>query len=458
MRSICDLPGFGLPHEEEFYNEVVEACSLTSDFAILEFGDLSEIGESGVNISGGQKQRVSLARAVYRRSDIYLFDDPLSAVDAHVAEHIYQACILGLLKGRTRVLITHGLQFMKQSDRICMMRGGTIKESGTYKSLTKEGSSSDLAELDRKYQEDVHRAQETGPLNNHPADNNPEEDELDHSILSPASLGRTTSLDEYALSQSASFRERSESRKSEKSNSTGGGLMTEEKRETGNVAKAIYITYLKAAGGVPMIVAVVLVSILGATIPIGSQYWISEWCNDQFGWGQRAYLNVFACIICGAVMVYMVRGLIICFAAITAAKKMHGGVVDSLMRTPISFYHTTPQGRIMNRCSSDMEQMDEQAAPMMGNFINQLAIILGSLVSVVFASPWFAAGVSSIPPPPPPLHLSVSPLMCVLRVPWIHPLQFTSLTEIFFLILPHSFGSLSYQFAPGCISESESIT
>ena len=100
---------------------MVSACGLSSDFSILPEGDLTEIGESGVNISGGQKQRVSLARAVYRRADVYLLDDPLSAVDAHVAEHIYSACFLKVLAGRTRILVTHGLQFMSQCDRVIMM-------------------------------------------------------------------------------------------------------------------------------------------------------------------------------------------------------------------------------------------------------------------------------------------------------------------------------------------------
>jgi ABC-type multidrug transport system fused ATPase/permease subunit len=374
---------FGLEYDEEFYESVVDACSLRSDFMVLPQGDLSEIGESGTNMSGGQKQRVSLARAIYRRSDIYLFDDPLSAVDAHVAEHIYQNCLLGLLKGKTRVLVTHGLQFMKESDSVLMLRNGLVQEAGTYADLTKEGSETDLAQMAKQYQEDIQKAQRV-PSGNSSSYRELEVEE-DGSGALPASLGRTTSVDEHILSQlspgSTSFKASQEKEKQQ--------LMTDENRNTGNVAKAVYVTYLKAAGGWPMIFMVLGFSGLGALVPIASKWWISIWTEKQFGMSQIAYLQIFGLFTIGTVAVYTIRGLIICFAAVTAAKKMHSGVVSSLLRSPLSFYHTTPQGRIMNRCSSDMETIDEQAAPMMGSFLNQVTTIIGSLISVVIMSYWF---------------------------------------------------------------------
>ena len=383
---------FGMEYDQGFYERVIEACSLKSDFDILPDGDLTEIGESGVNISGGQKQRISLARAVYRRSDIYLFDDPLSAVDNHVAEHIYQECMIKLLREKSRILVTHGLQFMKECDKVIMLRDGKIQQSGTYTDLTKEGSQSDLAELARKYQEDIDLAQkvekvDSGALTGE-LDPREDEDGQFEMLMSPASFGRTTSIDEFALS--GEFSREPSSRETGKAiEEEPSQLMTEEGRRTGSVASAIYVTYLKAAGGVPMILVVVLANLMSATVPIISQWWISDWTQDRFDWSQIQYLNVFASLIFAAVVVYIMRGLVICFAAIGAAKEMHGGVISSLMRAPLSFYHTTPQGRIMNRCSSDMETIDEQAAPMMGNFLNQIAVIFGSLLSVVIISPWF---------------------------------------------------------------------
>lgn len=126
---------FGTPYEEQRYNKVIEACALNQDLAMLPGGDLTEIGEKGINLSGGQKQRVALARAVYSGADIYLFDDPLSAVDSHVGKHIFGNVFSenGLLKEKTRLLVTHAVVYLPKVDEIYVMVNGEITESGSYK-------------------------------------------------------------------------------------------------------------------------------------------------------------------------------------------------------------------------------------------------------------------------------------------------------------------------------------
>lgn len=128
---------FGKPMNKTLYDEVVGACALKPDFEMLPGGDQTEIGEKGINLSGGQKQRIALARAVYANTDIYLLDDPLSAVDAHVGKHIFDNVIgpKGILAGKTRILVTHGISFLPQVDEILVMIKGEISETGTYKSL-----------------------------------------------------------------------------------------------------------------------------------------------------------------------------------------------------------------------------------------------------------------------------------------------------------------------------------
>ncbi|XP_011805688.1 PREDICTED: multidrug resistance-associated protein 1-like [Colobus angolensis palliatus] len=128
---------FGRQLEEPYYRSVIQACALLPDLEILPSGDRTEIGEKGVNLSGGQKQRVSLARAVYCNADIYLFDDPLSAVDAHVGKHIFENVIgpKGMLKNKTRILVTHGMSYLPQVDVIIVMSGGKISEMGSYQEL-----------------------------------------------------------------------------------------------------------------------------------------------------------------------------------------------------------------------------------------------------------------------------------------------------------------------------------
>lgn len=128
---------FGESFNRDFYNEIIEACALLPDLDLLPGGDLAEIGEKGINLSGGQKQRVSLARAVYAEADIYLLDDPLSAVDVHVGKHIFDKVIgpNGLLKNKTRLLVTHGITFLAQTNHILVMKDGEISESGSYREL-----------------------------------------------------------------------------------------------------------------------------------------------------------------------------------------------------------------------------------------------------------------------------------------------------------------------------------
>ncbi|NXC90811.1 MRP1 protein, partial [Cercotrichas coryphoeus] len=142
---------FGREMSESRYKRVVEACALLPDLEILPSGDKTEIGEKGVNLSGGQKQRVSLARAVYYNADVYLLDDPLSAVDAHVGKHIFEKVIgpKGILRNKTRVLVTHAINYLPQMDTILVMTDGEISEMGSYQELLEQDGA--FAEFLRTY-------------------------------------------------------------------------------------------------------------------------------------------------------------------------------------------------------------------------------------------------------------------------------------------------------------------
>lgn len=133
--TLQDNVTFGKPFNTEFYNKVIDACALRADLAMLPGGDQTEIGEKGINLSGGQKQRISLARAVYSQADIYLLDDPLSAVDSHVGKHIFDNVIgeNGMLKGKTKLLVTHAVIYLPKVYEIYVMDNGEITENGSYK-------------------------------------------------------------------------------------------------------------------------------------------------------------------------------------------------------------------------------------------------------------------------------------------------------------------------------------
>lgn len=154
--TLQDNITFGRPFIKQFYNKVIEACALVPDLAMLPGGDQTEIGEKGINLSGGQKQRVSLARAVYSGADIFILDDPLSAVDSHVGKHIFDNVLSenGVLKGKTRFLVTHSMAFIPQVDKILVMMNGEITESGNYRQLLAQNKA--FAEFLLQYLQEQH--------------------------------------------------------------------------------------------------------------------------------------------------------------------------------------------------------------------------------------------------------------------------------------------------------------
>lgn len=129
---------FGEEFDKTRYKNVVKVCALEKDFDQLPNGDKTLITEKGISLSGGQRARINLARAVYRQADIYLMDDPLSAVDTHVGKHLFEQCIQKYLKGKTRILTTHQLQFLKQADLVVIMNNGQIQKVGTFNELSED--------------------------------------------------------------------------------------------------------------------------------------------------------------------------------------------------------------------------------------------------------------------------------------------------------------------------------
>jgi ATP-binding cassette subfamily C (CFTR/MRP) protein 1 len=200
---------FGRPMDRTRYDQIIEACALTSDLKILPGGDQTEIGEKGINLSGGQKQRISLARAIYSDADIYLLDDPLSAVDSHVGKHIFENVFgeNGLLVGKTRFLVTHGICYLPHVDEIFVTSNGEITERGSYKKLVKiKGTFSKLLEEygnDDKNEQDLEKqVQESevksSPLNDDiktPQESDPNENPVKKTDLTKAEEAFTGNVD-----------------------------------------------------------------------------------------------------------------------------------------------------------------------------------------------------------------------------------------------------------------------
>lgn len=130
---------FGLPMDRERYKKTVKICALERDFTLFEKGDKTIVGERGTSLSGGQKARINLARAIYRKADIYLLDDPLSAVDSHVGRHLFNECIKKVSETKITILITHQIQYLQDADKIILMDKGKVSAVGDYDTLSKSG-------------------------------------------------------------------------------------------------------------------------------------------------------------------------------------------------------------------------------------------------------------------------------------------------------------------------------
>jgi ABC-type multidrug transport system fused ATPase/permease subunit len=273
--TIRDNILFGEPYDPIRYDRVLKACALVKDLETFEAGDLTEIGEKGINLSGGQKQRVSLARAVYSRAAVVLMDDPLSAVDAPTAKHLFDHVICGLLAGRTRILVTHATSLvLPQTDYLVIMQNGEVlgagsvaevvkmegvegillKEESEYNAKEAASSSSLSTETDTKAS--VEKGKEAA-LNN-----------TDHSSL-VATQAALDALTEGIIKDYANGKTKEDARK----------LVETEESATGAVKFSVYLSYMKTAGGLLLLVAMFFNMILDRVILVGNDYWVKIWAD-----------------------------------------------------------------------------------------------------------------------------------------------------------------------------------
>ncbi|XP_028263925.1 canalicular multispecific organic anion transporter 2 isoform X3 [Parambassis ranga] len=368
---------FGKPYNEQKYRSVMDACALTPDLQVLPGGDMTEIGEKGINLSGGQRQRVSLARALYSDTEVYLLDDPLSAVDAHVSKHIFDNLIgpEGLLKGKTRILVTHGISFLPQVDNIMVMVDGRVSEMGSYQELLKQNGA--FAEFLRNYAlEDIIEEDEVteefeeeelfpeDALSNHTdmVDNEPGINEAKRnfirqiSIISDGENPRTRSVRRHGCSQ------RKHSEQLEKKPREVEKLIQAETAETGRVKAKVYLEYAKAVG---LLLSVIICFLYGcqSAAAIGANIWLSQWTNDALTNQTKENVNmrvgVYAALGIAQGALLLVNCLLCrAYSMLRAAKLTHRNMLQGVLRAPQAFFESTPTGRLLNRFSKDVDAID----------------------------------------------------------------------------------------------------
>nr|XP_013098632.1 unnamed protein product [Stomoxys calcitrans] len=388
---------FGQPLDRRRYHAVVKKCALERDFELLPYGDKTVVGERGASLSGGQKARISLARAVYRKTSIYLLDDPLSAVDTHVGRHLFDQCMRGFLRDNIVVLVTHQLQFLQSADQIVIMDKGRVSAVGSYEALRESGH--DFAQM----------------------------------LADPE---REDSVETKTRSRSGSRmidRQNSEASINSVADSTLDDTPTqvEETQEEGKIGLELYKKYFQAGGGFFMFFVMVLFCILSQGLASCGDYFLSFWVNKkdslQIERSEYAALSlnsttnnttpepfdlsasshhfesqvsklleeygvhidpemldiyIFTVITVATIIITVTRSFLFFNVAMRASQNLHNSMFRGITRATMYFFNTNPSGRILNRFSKDMGQIDEILPSVMMDVI-QIFLSLFGIVAVI---------------------------------------------------------------------------
>lgn len=385
---------FGHRYDPEFYQKAIKACALIPDLAILPDGDETEIGERGVSLSGGQKARVALARAVYARADVYIMDDPLAAVDEHVGKHLVDNVLgsTGVLASKTKILATNSIRILSHADSINLIEDKTIRENGAYTEVIEDGGY--LHDLIKEFgSKEVDHVSSSNSSSTAPdesssivTDDEGNTENEDIEMLKSRTSDRRTSEVSLRRASVASLK-RVKRRHSVK----GKTAKNEEKSQQGRVKVNVYKKYIEACGFVPTVSSLIIIGLIG-TGGFVTQIWLKSWTESNFNhhanyrivfWlSGYAFLRGLQCILkMSSVIVSRI------YAGLRASAKLHDRMALTVLRSPMSFFDTTPVGRIINRFSSDISVLD---GGLTVTFIMTLECIISlcfSFATMIYAAP-----------------------------------------------------------------------
>ncbi|XP_066562799.1 ATP-binding cassette sub-family C member 4 [Amia ocellicauda] len=374
---------FGMEFQPQKYERVLKACALKKDMDIMPDGDMTVIGDRGATLSGGQKARVNLARAVYQDADIYLLDDPLSAVDAEVGRHLFEQCICGILRNKPRILVTHQLQYLQSADQILVLKEGHMVARGTYTELQRSGV--DFTSLLKKEAED------------------------DPQVAAEMAASNSRSVRCRTISQTSVWSQSS----SVQSGKDGADqlpaeqvqtVLAEESRSEGTIGVKVYWKYFKAGANILVLLFLLLLNILAQASYVLQDWWLSYWATEQErlnvtennlnGHNESQsldldlYLGVYAGLTVGTILFGFVRSLLFFKVFINAAQSLHNRMFQSIIRAPVRFFDVNPIGRILNRFSKDIGHLDSQLPFTFVDFIQTFLQIVGVVAVAVGVIPW----------------------------------------------------------------------
>ncbi|KAL5121945.1 ATP-binding cassette transporter yor1 [Pleosporales sp. CAS-2024a] len=341
---------FGKEFDQQWYDKVVDACALRPDLEMLPAGDKTEIGERGITVSGGQKQRMNIARAIYFNADIILMDDPLSAVDSHVGRHIMDNAICGLLADKCRVLATHQLHVLDRCDRIIWVEEGRVQAVDTFDALMSqnEGFQQLMKSTKKEEEEAEENAGEDG-------------EEIAEKVTDGKKEAKMTA------------------RRQKKA----VALMQVEDRATKSVSWGVWIAYIKAGGGIWVGPLVFTLLVLSQGANIVTSLWLSYWTSNKFGYTTGVYIGAYASFGVSQAMFMFLFSWAVAVFGTEAAKTLLHRAITRVLRAPMSFFDTTPLGRITNRFSKDIDVLDNTITDSMRMYFLTLAMIISVFILII---------------------------------------------------------------------------
>ncbi|XP_046836014.1 ATP-binding cassette sub-family C member 4 [Vespa crabro] len=410
---------FGQSYDQKKYQKVVKVCALLKDFEQFPHGDKTLVGDRGTALSGGQRARINLARAVYRDADIYLLDDPLSAVDVHVSKHLFDECINGYLKNKTRILVTHQIQYLKNCDYIIILNNGKVENEGTFADIQNKKINFLKLLVNDESKEKV--------------------------LVKEKSIDSTSDMLSYCNTT--------------ENEDNAEPQETEELMAKGTLTKAIYWKYFRAGASIFVIIAFVCSMILGQIGSSGGDYWVAYWTNQEemrlkkerdfihsqhnfntsaltdengnstnftirdntidnikhivfndssiiqniiaenmtnvnvestesYGLDTYTALWIYGGFIAVSIVMTITRNLIFFKTCMTSSKNLHNLMFSCLLKAPMQFFNTNPFGRILNRFSKDIGAVDEILPRTMIESIQIFAVMSGILIQVIIINWW----------------------------------------------------------------------
>jgi len=432
---------FGSPYDRDWYNRVVYACALASDFDQLADGDQTEIGERGINLSGGQKARVALARAVYSRADVLFLETCFEAVDEHVGAFLWKNCFRGILTEphpvtktlRTVLLVTHALKYADEADGVLVLKKGRIVEQGSAAEIRKSNRNSELARLSVRVEQlrnEAKAGSSSSPSN---------EDER---------RGSNADVMEDQQKFNDLMRRQSSLRRKKDGKAGGqGALIGEEERSVGRVSWSVYFQYVRAVGGWFVALIAFMGFLVRTILDVGTSAWLAFWSshvkpsskfeqqvagralveafesvdvlltaagssiletgvfeihgndtlsngikdelNGDGGQDTGFYLGIYAALSIGGIIFIGLLTLYFAMSALTASRSMHAELVMSVCRAPMAFFDTTPIGRVLNRFSKDIYSIDETLPDSLYSFVGTTFQVLGTFGTIAAVVPPF---------------------------------------------------------------------